>query len=198
MTTEAAKLRLEHWLRQVELHPESAAAHFNLGLAYSQKGLVARAERAYRKALDVDPDLVEAWVNLGGVLMLKWDFQGSIEANREALTRKEDVLLAHYNTGQACLYLGDADGVVRCCRRVIELDPGYAAGHYFLAVGLLAMGQVKDARQALWRARALGYSPAPDFLRALSAAEGKPEDEGDRNLVNNIGVDNPNDSNRRQ
>lgn len=179
MTTDSAKLRLDRCLRRVERNPESAPAHFNLGLAYSQRGLVARAERAYRKALDLDPDLVEAWVNLGGVLMLKWDFEGSIEANREALTRKENLLLAHYNTGQACLYLGDAEGVVRCSRRVVELDPDHGAGHYFLAVGLLALDRVEEAREALNRARALGHSPAPDFLRALGAAEErtKTEDE---------------------
>jgi tetratricopeptide (TPR) repeat protein len=198
MANETAKLRLEHCLRQVELHPESAAAHFNLGLAYSQRGRVVRAERAYRKALDVDPDLVEAWVNLGGVLMLKWDFQGSIEANREALKRKEDLLLAHYNTGQACLYLGDAEGVIRCSRRVIELEPDHPAGHYFLAVGLLAMGQIEDARAELGQARALGYSPAPDFLRALSAAEGEPEVKSGTNIVTQIGTDDPKYSNRRE
>ena len=197
MTTEAGRHRLEHCLKQVEQRPESPAAHFNLGLAYSQRGQVARAEQAYRKALDLEPDLVEAWVNLGGVLMLKWDFEGCIEANRQALARKEDLLLAHYNTGQAHLYLGDAEGVVRCCRRVIELESSHAAGHYFLAVGLLATGQVEQARAALSRAQALGHSPAPDFLRALGAAEEKQERKDKTNIVTNIGADPPKHSNRR-
>jgi tetratricopeptide (TPR) repeat protein len=190
-TTEGASRRIELYLQQVEQHPESAAAHFNLGLAYTQRGLADSAEQHYRKALELEPDLVEAWVNLGGVLLLKWDFKGSIAANEEALKRKGDLLLAHYNIGQAFLYLGDAEGVVRSYRRVIELDPEHAGGHYFLAVGLLAAGSTAEARGELARARALGYSPAPEFLRALDAAEKEPVRPTDSNIVTRIGADAP-------
>ncbi len=153
-----------------EQRPQSATAQFNLGLAYAKRGLVARAEKAYRRALELNPDLVEAWVNLGGVLLLKWDFLGCLEANQEALKRRDDVR-AHHNIGQAFLYLGDSEGLIRATRRVLERDSGQAAGHYFLAVGLLARGQVEEARQALDQATALGYRPLPEFLRALERAE---------------------------
>jgi tetratricopeptide (TPR) repeat protein len=141
---------------------------------------VNRAEESYRRALELDPDLVEAWVNLGGALLMKWDFKGALEANQEALNRRADELLAHYNMGQACLYLGDADGVVRCYRNVIHLDENHAAGHYFLAVGLLATNRVEEARKHLSRAMALGHRPTPEFLRGLERAEqaeaqGRPE-----------------------
>jgi len=175
----------------------SAVGHYNLGLAHTHKGAMDQAEEAYRAALEIGPDLVEAWVNLGGALMLKWDFRGSLEANREALKRKDDLVLAHYNTGQACLYLGDADGVVRSCRRVIELDPGHAAGCYFLAVGLLATGNVEQAREAVARARALGHSPAPDFLRALENADKELESKHEKGTATNIGAEAPKDPNRR-
>jgi len=191
MTTE--KLELEHCLRRTEAHPGSAAAHFNLGLAYTQRGLTDRAEQAYRKALAIDPDLIEAWVNLGGTLMLKWDFKGSLEANREALERQDDLVLAHYNTGQACLYLGDAEGLVRSSRRVVELDPQHAAGCYFLAVGLLALGRFEEARTEVGRARFLGHSPAPEFLRALTNAEKKLDTDRSENTQTNTGANAPDD-----
>jgi len=172
MTAEAEN-PIERCEKATRERPDSAAAHFNLGLAYTQRGRIERAEQAYRKALELNPDLVEAWVNLGGVLLLRWDFQGCLDANREALKRQEDLLLAHYNMGQAHLYLGDGEGLVRCSRRVLELDPAHAAGHYYLAVGLLATGQVAEARQALSGAMALGYRPLPEFLRSLDRAEGR-------------------------
>jgi tetratricopeptide (TPR) repeat protein len=188
---DGASRRIESCLQRVEQHPESAAAHFNLGLAYTNRGLADRAERHYRKALELEPDLIEAWVNLGGVLLLKWDFSGSIAANEEALKRKSDLLLAHFNIGQACLYLGDADGVVRSYRRVVELDPKHAAGHYFLAVGLLAAGCAAEARAELARAEALGHSPAPEFLRALNTAAKKPVRPTESNNMTDIGADAP-------
>lgn len=194
MPTDEARTRLERCRQRVKDEPRSAAAHFNLGLAYTQSGRPQRAEQAYRKSLEIDPDLVEAWVNLGGVLLLKWDFKGSIEANQEALKRKDDLLIAHFNIGQASLYLGDAEGVVRCGRRVVELDPNHAAGHYFLAVGLLATGKVADARATLARAEALGHSPRPEFLRALSREEKELERKGNEQEVNHIGAEAPKDS----
>lgn len=171
MTTESLTERVERCRAIVEREPDSAAAHFNLGLAYTARGLLDSAEAAYRSALAADPDLVEAWVNLGGVLLLKWDFTGAADANREAIRRREDLAQAHYNLGQAHLYRGEAQELVACCRRVIELEPEHAAGHYFLAVGLLATGQVFDARVAVARATALGYRPMPEFLRRLEQAE---------------------------
>lgn len=163
--------RLDDLKRRAEERPDSAVAQYNLGLAYGRRGLVDRAEKAYRRAVELNPDFVEAWVNLGGVLLLKWDFPGCLEANREAIRRREDLLAAHFNIGQACLYLGDAEGLVASTRRVLALDPAHAAGHYFLAVGLLATGGVPEARQVLGTAMALGHRPAPEFLRALGRAE---------------------------
>jgi tetratricopeptide (TPR) repeat protein len=175
MSSETLKQRLDRCLREVESRPESPSAHFNLGLAYTQQGLTDSAERAYRKALELNPDLVEAWVNLGGSLLLKWDFPGAKQANEEALKRRDDTLLAHYNLGQSCLYLGDAEGVVRCNKRVVELDPNHPAGHYNLAVGLLATGRIPEAREELTRASALGHRPSPEFLRALERTEKQAE-----------------------
>lgn len=197
MTSEVGRERLDRCLRQVERRPDSASAHYNLGLAYTARGMVGQAEAAYRKALEIDPGLVEAWVNLGGTLLLKWDFQGSLEANRQALALRDDLVLAHYNIGQACMYLKDPEGVVRSCRRVIELDPEHAAGHYFLAVGLLALGQAAEAREESARAQALGHSPSPEFLRALEKAALDPDQAQNVHDGDNSGADAPTDSNRR-
>jgi len=176
MSAESPQSRVERCLNEVEARRDSPTAHFNLGLAYTQQGRMSSAEKAYRKALELDPDLVEAWVNLGGTLLLKWDFKGCKEANREAIRRRDDLQLAHFNLGQACLYLKDAAGVVDCNRKVIELDPNHAKGHYFLAVGLLATGLVAEAREEHSRAMALGHRPPPDFLRALEKREKEPGD----------------------
>jgi tetratricopeptide (TPR) repeat protein len=193
MKDESAAQRLDRCLKRAEENPGSAAAQFNLGLAYTRLGKVNQAENAYRKALEIDPDLVEAWVNLGGALLLKWDFKGALEANREALARRDDLLLAHYNLGQASLYLGDADGLLQACRRVVELDPGHAAGHYYLAVGLLAKNEVEQARETLAKAMALGHRPTAEFLRELERAEQQTTLDNS-NLVTNIGAEAPEDS----
>ncbi len=169
--SETREDRVARWQKRVEETPDSAAAHFNLGLAHTERGRMIAAEKAYRRALELDPDLVQAWVNLGGALLMKWDFQGCLEANQEAIRRQDDLLVAHYNMGQAHLYLKDAEQLVRCNRRVLELDENHAAAHYFLAVGLLATDRVEEARGECARAASLGYQPRPEFLKSLERAE---------------------------
>lgn len=171
MNTETMTERIERCQAMVTREPQSAAAHFNLALAYTARGQVARAEQEYREAVACDPDLVEAWVNLGGTLLLKWDFEGAVRANEEALRRRPDLVEAHYNLGQAHLYRAEAEPLVACCARVVALAPEHAAGHYFMAVGLLALGRVAEARAAVTRAVTLGHRPQPDFLRKLEQAE---------------------------
>ncbi len=169
--SETREDRVARWQKRVEEAPDSAAAHFNLGLAHTERGRMIAAEKAYRRALELDPELVQAWVNLGGALLMKWDFQGCLEANQEAIRRQEDLLVAHYNMGQAHLYLKDAEQLVRCNRRVLELEESHPAAHYFLAVGLLATDQVEEARAECSRAASLGYQPRPEFLKSLDRAE---------------------------
>ncbi len=178
MNERGPRKRIEQWQEYLSMHPASAVGHFNLALAYTDLGLVGRAEELYRKALELDDSLVEAWVNLGGVLLLKWDFAGCLKANQEAVARQDDCVLAHYNMGQAYLYLGDAEGVVRCYRRVLELEPRHPAGHYYLAVGLLATGHVDQARRAAATAIKLGHRPSPEFLRSLEKASQEPRSGG--------------------
>jgi tetratricopeptide (TPR) repeat protein len=171
MNVETRQDRVARWQQRVEEQPDSAAAHFNLGLAHTERGRMMAAAAEYRRAVELDPDLVQAWVNLGGALLMKWDFQGCLEANQEAVRRQEDLVVAHFNMGQAYLYLDRAEELVRCNRRVLELEPSHAAGHYFLAVGLLATRQVAEARAESDRALALGYQPRPEFLKSLDRAE---------------------------
>lgn len=168
MPVESLKARIERCRARVEKKPDSAVAHYNLGLAYTQRGYVDRAEAEYLRAVELDPTLGEAWINLGGARLLKWDFEGALEAVKRGVELRDDLPIAHYNLGQAYLYMGDAEGVVAANRRVIELDPDNGAAHYFLAVGLLALERREEARQALSRAMALGHRPSPEFLKKLN------------------------------
>lgn len=163
--------RIEFWENRTKENPNSAVAFYNLGLAFSDVGKMTSAEHAYRQAVEVDPDLVQAWVNLAGVLLMQWRFEDSLEAGRKAVKLRDDLPLVHFNMGQVHLYQGNSEELVRCNRRVLELEPDHPAGNYFLAVGLLAENQPKEAQFYMDRAARLGHRPTPEFLKALERAE---------------------------
>ena len=170
--------RLDRCLKAAEENPQSAVAHFNLGLAYQKTGRFGLAEEAYVKAVEIDPGLTEAWVNLGGVRLHNWDFEGCLEASKMAVRQRDDLAMAHYNLGQAFLYMNDADNLVACNKKVLELERDNAAAHYYAAVGLLAVGDVSGAERHAGRAMELGHRPTPEFLRALEKAQRTGAEDG--------------------
>lgn len=163
--------RIKRWEARLEEKPDSAIAYFNLGLAYSDVSKMTSAEKAYSRAVELDPELVQAWVNLAGVLLLQWRFEESLEAGRKAVELNSELPLVHFNMGQAYLYLGNSEALVECNRRVLELEPDHPAANYFLAVGLLAENNAREARFYMDRATRLGHRPTAEFLRALERAE---------------------------
>lgn len=167
--------RVEHWRQAVEADPASAAARFNLGTAFLERGLTMRAEAEFRRALELRPGFPEALVNIGGILLARLDFCGCVEANQKAREIRPDLLLAHYGEGLGHLYLGEAEAMLACFRRAVELDGRHAGSHYYLAVGLLALGQVAESQAHLEAALEGGFSPAPEFLKALEKAKGGPD-----------------------
>ena len=112
----------------VSANPDSALAHLRLGTAWLQAGAANKAEKALRRAVEIDPEYDEAWVNLGGLLLGRWDFAGCVEINRQVAERNPELLLAHFNQGLGHLYLREAKEMIACMGRVLEIDPDHAAG----------------------------------------------------------------------
>ena len=155
----------------------------HLGTALLKTPHLKEAEQALSRAVELDPDYAKAWVNLGGLKMAACDFEACTEANQRALDCRPDMVQAHYNKGLSCMYQGLSEPMLACFERVVELEPDNAGGQYHLAVALFSAGEVDRAKACLNRALELGYSPQPEFMRAItrkrggvqSAADGGPE-----------------------
>jgi Flp pilus assembly protein TadD len=50
---------IRYFKKGVELQPENATAHFNLGLAYQRIGDIENATKHHDRALTLDPQILE-------------------------------------------------------------------------------------------------------------------------------------------
>jgi hypothetical protein len=91
----------------IELRPDHADAHNNLGVIYYQFGNAPRAAQLHRKAIELRPGLASAYNNLSNALLAMGDTDGAMSACREALSRDANCAEAHLNLGLLLLMTGD-------------------------------------------------------------------------------------------
>ncbi len=123
---------------------EDAETWFDRGVAF-EEGDPEAARRAYRRALEIDPDFADAYVNLGRLLYESGDVDGALSLYREALRCDPVDALTHFNMGLALEDAGDAETARAHYGRALEIDPKFADAHFNLARVLERLGQREQA-----------------------------------------------------
>lgn len=82
------------------LYPNDAGAHFNLGIA---EGAMNNGDEQseYRRALEIDPDLVLAYLNLGASFYAKGQYDQAIEIYRKGIEVNPLIASLHYSLSLA-------------------------------------------------------------------------------------------------
>jgi predicted O-linked N-acetylglucosamine transferase (SPINDLY family) len=138
--------------KAVELTPQDAHAHNNLGLALMERRQLDEGIACYRRALQILPDLAEAHSNLGNALQAKGDAQQAVASCRSALQLKPDFADALCNLGNALRDLGQLDEAVASCRRALAINPNLAPAWSNLGNALRDQRKVAEAIDCYQRA----------------------------------------------
>ena len=81
----------------VQLQPDDALAHNNLGNAWKDQGKLDEAVACYQRALLLKPDYAAAHNNLGNVFKDQRKLDEAVACYRRALQLQPDDALAHNN-----------------------------------------------------------------------------------------------------
>ena len=58
---------IECFLKDMAINPNDARVYYNLGIAYSKKGMLDESMAEYKKAIGIDPNFADAHNNLGNL-----------------------------------------------------------------------------------------------------------------------------------
>jgi tetratricopeptide (TPR) repeat protein len=155
--------------RAVELMPQSAPAHNNLGNGFAGAGRHQEAVASYRRALQLEPAFPEACNNLGNVLLELGQHAEAAAAFRRAVEHRPDYAEAWSQWGSAARASGQLSEAEAHYHRALQLNPQLAEAHYGLGVVLRDLDRLDEAVASYRRALSLSPDDA-DLHRDLAVA----------------------------
>ena len=143
---------IEYYQKALQLKPDYAEVHFNLGNVLEQKGKLVEAIEAYQKALQRKPDYAEAHSNLGNVLKKQGKLQAAIYSYEQSLKILPNSALTYYNLGHAFAKQGKLSAAVESYQKALRLKPNYAKAYCNLGIALKRQGKLSAAVESYQKA----------------------------------------------
>jgi len=145
----------------VAARPDSAGAHFNLGLVFARQGQFKDEEGAvteFREALQLDPGMDPARLALGRVLISLQKYSDAAPVVLEYTRHRPKDAQGFYALGQAYQGLKRSGAAAAALDRAAVLDPRDAAIRFDLGMLLASTGQTDAAIQQLEAAERINPS----------------------------------------
>ena len=143
--------------------PENALAHYQLGMAFAEKGNQQQAESEWREAVRLRPNLSEAWLALSRSAAQKADWQNLEESSNQLKKYAPKAIDGYLLHATARMNQGDALGAEADLMSLQRIAP--QSPLYFLKMGQLRLAQnrIPDAESMFHQA----LSRDPNSLEAI-------------------------------
>ena len=161
----------EALIKVLSLAPESAMAHFFLGILQSSTNRAAQGIREFERALELEPNLAQAHGQMGMAKIVLGRPEDTEAHIREALRLSPRDTFAHLwctHAGLAKLIVGKLEEGEAWLRRSIETNPNNPMSHFYLACALVYLGRLPEARSEA--SVGLAINPAFNLARARAGA----------------------------
>jgi Tfp pilus assembly protein PilF len=161
--------------KAIELKPDYADAHCNLGNALHYQLKLTEAVACFRKAIKLKPDDAEVHYNLGNALRDQGELTEAVASYRKAIELEPAYAEAHNKLGYLLSHKGQLDESITHFRKAIELEPAHAVAHCNLGHVLRQEGRYADALTELKRGHELGSKqpgwnyPSADWVSQAKA-----------------------------
>ena len=166
---------IDSYKRALNIKPDYATTHINMGSALKDMGDPEAAIGCYRQALKIKPDYAEAYYNMGMALNDKGDPQAAIGCYKQALKIKPDYADAYNNIGIALQGKGDLEGAIESYKQALQIKPDYAKVYYNMGRALYDKGDLEIAIDSYTQAININ----PDYAEAYNNVGIVLQDKGD-------------------
>lgn len=164
--------------KAVELAPQDAESHYNLGITLQEMDRLEEAEISYRRAIELKPDYFKVHNNLGNILNILGRSEEAEASLGKAIEFEPKFAEPHHNLGITLAGLGRLKEAEASYMQAISLKPTYAEAHFALS-GMKTFNE-QDAQFLQMQALSLDVNCSDEQQCHLSFALAKAhEDLGD-------------------
>lgn len=111
---------------QIARTPDRAAVHLLLGKVYETAKDEARAEQAFKKAIEKDANFYPAYVDLGNLYARKGSFDDALKQYKESVKVNPKALSTYMVIGMLSEKRGDYNGAIESYKKALEINPRFA------------------------------------------------------------------------
>jgi len=159
--------------RALAIDPDLPEAHTSLALVkLGDEWDWPAAERAFRRAIELDPSQALARIYLSWLLVLDGDVAGGIAEARTAQEAEPLSPLVNTGLGHAFFLAGRYDQAIAECVKAFEVDPMSIVATYVVACSRAQQGQLAEAIELITRAVTMS-DRAPFYLALLGNFHGR-------------------------
>jgi tetratricopeptide (TPR) repeat protein len=161
----------------LKLAPDSAAAHYQLGLARMLEGKLDGAESEIRSALKLQPNALDAKRALAMLVMRKGDFAELQRLGNEIVELRPEGPEGYLIRAAALFAKKDFAGTEKDVKKAIEVAPGSPAGYLRLGSLRLAQNRTAEANSAFEQAleRDAGSAEALEGIMRIHLQNRQPQ-----------------------
>ena len=132
-----------HYRESLAIEPQ-AAIYSDLGFVLERQGLPEDAAEAYRRALELDPELHSAHYNLGASLARSGDYEDA-EVHLRAALETDANTQTYTGLGVVQWQQGRTDEAIANLKAAIEANPKNAAAYDYLGTIYIEQDRLEDA-----------------------------------------------------
>jgi Flp pilus assembly protein TadD len=149
---EVLRKRLQEYVDSQLQNAERPESHFNLGNMYSQSGDLVEAEKAYRKAIKLDPRFGPAYANLADLYRVQGMDQAANKTFAEGITQLPTDATLYHAQGLLLARNQQMEAALVSLKMAADLQPETARHTYVYGVALNSTGKPDEALQVLQQA----------------------------------------------
>jgi predicted O-linked N-acetylglucosamine transferase (SPINDLY family) len=129
----------------VNLKPDYAEAHKNLGITLKDLGQLDAAVGSLSKAIAIDPSYVDAHYNLAITFKDLNQLDAAVKSYQKVIEINPNFAQAYNNLGNLMKDLGQADVAIKNYQKAIEINPSFAHAYNNLGSTLMSLGRLKES-----------------------------------------------------